>query len=73
MGELRFLAVPLVIIAFNATFMFIMRTILLSFSKEVTPFIALLIAASILVGAAALSRRGAQPTPSEPADHHPTH
>jgi len=74
MGQLRFVAVPLVIIAFNAVFMLVMRTILLSFDKEITPFIALAIAATFLAGASYLSRRGPQPTPSEPADHHtPSH
>jgi len=81
MNQLRFLLVPLAIIAFNATFMLIMRTVLLGITysgiadaKLYAAFTALIIASVILIGAASLSRRG--PTrplsapAAEPADHH---
>ncbi len=60
MGQLRLLLIPLVIVAFNATFMLIMRTILLAVPKTeppTTPFVALGIATAILVTAVYLSRR----------------
>ena len=68
MTQLRFLVVPIAIVAFNALFMLIMRTILLSASKAVAPFIALLIAAAILGGATYLSRTSPNP-PGGDAPH----
>jgi hypothetical protein len=73
MTQLRFLVVPIAIIAFNAAFMLIMRTILLSASKSVAPFIALLIASCILGGATYLSRTSPNPPSTSPggdATHH---
>ncbi|GEM_PF-6840425 len=69
MEQLRFLAIPLGIIIFNALYMFIMRTILLSLSKTVAPFVALAIAACILGGAAYLSRRAPNPPTVESVEH----
>ena len=73
MAQLRFLVVPIAIIAFNAAFMLIMRTILLSASKTVAPFIALLIAMAILGGATYLSRTSPNPPAAPPPGDAPHH
>lgn len=50
------LAIPLGVAAFIALWMAGFRVLLLSFSKEVAPVVALLIALAILVGATVISR-----------------
>jgi hypothetical protein len=72
MEQLRLLLIPLVIIAFNAVFMLIMRTILLGVSKTWAPFVALAIASSILVIAVYLARRSpaVETVAEEHGEHH---
>jgi hypothetical protein len=78
MGQLRFLLVPLAIIAFNFLFMGTMRTVLITITysgiadaKLYAAFVALVVATVILVGAAYLSRRGpSSPRAMEHSEHH---
>ncbi len=73
MGQLRLLLIPLAIIAFNVTFMFIMQAVLHGAGHTYAPYVALAIA-SVILGVGAYLARGAPPietVPHDTVEHHP--
>jgi hypothetical protein len=72
MGQLRYLLIPLVIIAFNVTFMFIMQAVLHGAGHTYAPYVALFIATAILGVGAYLARRSPpiETVPQERIEHH---
>ncbi len=72
MGQLRLLLIPLVIIAFNLVFMFIMQAMLHGAGHTYAPFVALFVSTAILGVGAYLARRSPPPetVPHERLEHH---